>query len=63
MRAFEEIAFEYEEMFGQQPPILTTLDVENEDYKRELEKAIERQEPITRDYLADIFMVNEEVVY
>lgn len=63
MKKFEEIAFNYEMEFGEKPPILTTLSIDNEDYLKMLEKSIESHEPITRNDLAKVFMTNEEVVY
>ena len=63
MKKFEEIAFDYEMEFGEKPPILTTLSIDDEDYLKMLEKSIENHEPKTRNYLAKVFMTDEEVVY
>ena len=63
MRKFEEIAFDYELEFGEHPPILTTLSVDNEDYLKMREKAIENHEPLTRDDLGKVFMTDEEAFY
>lgn len=60
---FEEIAFEYEKEFGVQPPILTTLDIENEEYLQILKDAIVRGKPVDRDYLGTIFMTDEKAFY
>lgn len=63
MRKFEEIAFDYEMEFGEKPPILTTLSVDNEDYLNMLEKSIKNHEPLTRNDLAKVFMTDEEANY
>jgi hypothetical protein len=60
---FEDIAFEYEQKFGEQPPILTTLDVENKLYLRMLKEAIENNEPLTRNDLGKIFMDDKTAFY
>jgi len=60
---FIDIAIEYENKFGEKPPILTTLDVENEEYLNILKKAIEDNKPVDRDYLGTIFMTDETAFY
>lgn len=60
---FEDVAFEYEQKFGEQPPILTTLDVENELYLKMLKESIESNEPLTRNDLGKIFMTDEKALY
>jgi hypothetical protein len=62
-KKFEDVAFEYEKTFGQQPPILTTLDVNDPLYLEQLEKAIKSGKPITRNDLGAIFMTNDKVFY
>lgn len=61
--SFEEIAKKYKEKFGEMPPILSTLDTENEDYLGVLEEAIEIEKPLTRNELGEIFMTNEKAYY
>lgn len=63
MRKFEEIAFDYEMEFGEQPPILTTLSVDNEDYLKMLEEAISKHEPLTRNDLGKVFMTDDSAFY
>jgi len=60
---FEEISKKYEEKFGVFPPILTTLDVENKKYLEMLEKAIELDDSISRNDLAEEFMEDEDLLY
>lgn len=60
---FEEIAMEYFNTFNENPPILTTLSVENEDYLAMLKKAIESKEPLTRDDLGKVFMTDDSAFY
>lgn len=62
-KSFVDVAVEYEKTFGEQPPILTTLDVNDPLYLQELEKAIENQKPIDRNYLGSIFMTDDKVFY
>ena len=38
-KKFEDVAYEYEKTFGQQPPILTTLSTDDPLYLEQLEKA------------------------
>lgn len=60
---FEELAQEYYDTFGEFVPVLSTLDVNNEEYLGEVKKAIERKESIDRDYLGEIFMKDKEALY
>ena len=60
---FKQLAMEYFMVFDTQPPILTTLDTNNEEYLKMLEKAIRTKKPFTRDDLADVFMTDHSVVY
>ena len=60
---FSEIAMEYERHFGEQPPILTTLDIENELYLKMLKRAIEDNKPLTRNDLGEIFMTDDKAFY
>ena len=60
---FEDLAFEYELEFDEQPPILTTVDTNDRLYLKLIEDAIESGEKLTRDYLASIFMRNDKVAY
>jgi len=60
---FEEIAIKYEDNFGEEPPTLPTLDVENEVYLEFLQQAIEDNQPITKNELGDKFMTNDEAMY
>lgn len=62
-KTFEDVAFRYEMKFGETPPILTTLDTNNQLYLQELEKAIEKGKPISRDDLGAIFMTDEKAFY
>ena len=48
---------------GQQPPILTTLDVSDPLYLEQLEKAIKSGKPITRNDLGAIFMTDKKAFY
>lgn len=60
---FEKIAIEYMMTFNEQPPILTTLDTDDELYLNMLKKAIKTKKPLTRNDLADVFMTNDKVLY
>ena len=60
---FVDLAFEYESRFGEQPPILTTLSVENEDYLKMLRKSIDEDKPLTRNDLGEIFMTDNKAFY
>lgn len=60
---FTDIALEYFEKFGENPPILTTLDVENEEYLKMLKEAIESGEPLSKNDLAEVFMTDEKALY
>ena len=60
---FKELCVKYEETFGTYPPILTTLDVENEEYLKMLKDAIDSKEPLTRNELDAIFMPDDELLY
>lgn len=62
-RSFIDLAIEYRNIFGENPPVLATLSEEDEEYLKMLEKAIEDEQPLTRDKLAEVFMTNEDVVY
>lgn len=62
-KTFEDVAFRYEMEFGEKPPILTTLDVNDPLYLEQLEKAIEQGKSITRDDLGAIFMTDEKAFY
>lgn len=60
---FEELAFEYFNTFGEQPPILTTLDTNNKVYLQLIKDAIIDEKPLTKDYLGSIFMTDEKAFY
>ncbi len=60
---FTDIAVKYFMKFKTYPPRLSTLSKEDPLYLKELEKAIERNNPIDRDYLADIFMPDKKAFY
>ena len=60
---FEEIKMRYYDAFGEYPPMLVTLDENNELYLKMLSDAIKSGEPLTRDDLAAVFMTDENVVY
>lgn len=62
-KTFEDVAFRYEMKLGEKPPILTTLDTNNQLYLQELEKAIEKGKPISRDDLGAIFMTDDKAFY
>ena len=60
---YETIAKKYRDLFGEIPPIITTLDVENEEYLKVIEKSIKDKKPLTRDMLGEIFMKDNEAVH
>lgn len=60
---FVEIAIEYERVFDEKPPILTTLSTDNELYLKMLKDAIDKNEPLTRDDLGKVFMTDEDAFY
>ena len=61
--SFEELCYEYLMQFGENPPILTTLSVDDKEYLELLKEAINSNRKLTQDDLAEIFMRNEKVVY
>lgn len=60
---FYDLAFEYELKFGEKPPILTTLSVDDPLYLKQIKNAIDNDSPIDRNDLAEIFMTNDKVAY
>jgi len=60
---YEDLFTEYLNKFGEQPPMLDTVDPNNEEYLEMLKNAIDNDRKLTRDELADTFYTNDKVFY
>lgn len=60
---FEKVSKYYIRQFGEEPPVLATLSVDDEEYLRVLLDCIEENNKITMNELAEIFMDDENAIY
>lgn len=59
----KELVLEYEEMFGEYPFILKTVDIEDENYKEMLMECLLLGSPITEKIINKYFYNKYDIVY
>lgn len=60
---FEELAWNYYEKFHKQPPIFSTLDIDNPEYLKMLKEAIDENRELTLDEIEEKVVIHENAQY